>query len=92
MMQKELEKKDGVIQKLTKKLNKVNKKSTNQEIIKNERETLLTEKITHLETKTREIVREEIKQTQESIKPPTYAEMAKVQKESLKSVVKEQST
>ena len=90
MMQRELENKDGVIQKLTKELNKLNKKSTNQETIKNELETLLTEKITHLETKTREIVREEIKQTQETIKPPTYAEMAKAQKESLKSVVKEQ--
>ena len=81
-----MENKDGVIQKLTKELNKLNKKSTNEDTITNELESLLTEKITHLESKTREIIREEIKQTQKSIKPPIYAEMAKVQKESLKSV------
>ena len=69
MMQKELENKDGVIQKLTKELNKLNKKSTNEETMKNELETLLTEKITHMESRTREIIREEIKQTQEPIKP-----------------------
>ena len=43
-----------------------------------------------LEAKTREIIREEIKETGKSKSPTTYAEMAKVQKESIKLAVKEQ--
>ena len=93
IMQRELENKNDIIQKLTKEINKLKNKSNNHETIKNELETLLTEKITDLEAKTRDIIREEIKQTmKESMQksPTTYAEMTKVHRESLKSVVKEQ--
>ena len=97
MMQRELVHKDSVIEKLTKELNKVNKTSKNHQIMKNELETLLTGKITDLEAKTRKIIREEIKQTKELMKESlekssktTYAEMAKMNRESLKSAVKEQ--
>ena len=68
MMQRELEHKDSVIEKLTKELNKVNKTSKNHQIMKIELETLLTGKITDLEAKTRKIIREEIKQTKELMK------------------------
>ena len=97
MMQRELEHKDSVIEKLTKELNKLNNPSNNHEIIKNELETLLAGKIADLEAKTRKIIKEEIKQTRnlvtESLQMPskaTYAEMTKMHRESLKSVVKEQ--
>ena len=45
MMQRELENKDGIIEKLNKELNKLNNKPKNHEITKNELVTLLTEKM-----------------------------------------------
>ena len=93
MMQRELENKNAVIEKLTKQLNKQNNKSDYNENIKNELENLFTEKIAELEAKTKEIIREEIKQTKDSMQQSsqaTYAEITKAHRESLKSVVKEQ--
>ena len=74
MMQGELENKNGVttvIQKLTKELKKLNNKFHNDETIKNKIKTLLTEKITDLEVKTRNIIRGEIRKTKEMIKSQT---------------------
>ena len=93
MMQRELENKNDVIEKLPKELNKLNNKSDNNENIKNELENLLIDKIADLEAKTREIIREEIKETKDSMQQSsqaTYAEITKAQRKSLKSVVKEQ--
>ena len=78
MMQRELENKDGIIEKLNKELHKLNNKPKNHEITKNELVTLLTEKMEDLETKTRKIIKEEIKETENSKSPTTYAEMTKV--------------
>ena len=62
MMQREIEKKDSVIKKLKIELTK------NHDIIKNDLNNILTEKMTDFETKTRDIKKEEIKQTKNFMK------------------------
>ena len=86
MMQKEIEKKDGVIKKLK---NELAKNCS----LKNDIESILTKKMTDLETKTKKMIKEEIHQTKEFMKETsqkTYAEITKKQKVNLKSAVKEQ--
>ena len=85
MMQKEIEKKDDVIKKLKTELAK-------NCSLKDDIETILTRKITDLETKNKKMIKEEIHQTMkimEETSKKTYAEIKK-QKDNLKSVVKEQ--
>jgi len=86
MMQKEIEKKNGVIKKLKIELNS---KSKDPYITKKDLENFLVKKITDLVTEAKQIVKDEIRQTKEFMKESshkTYVEIAKVQKESLESV------
>ena len=89
MMQKEIEKKNGVIKKLKIELNS---KSKDPYITKKDLENFLVKKITDLVTEAKQIVKDGIRQTKEFMNETlkesshkTYAEIAKVQKESLES-------
>jgi len=84
MMQKELEKKDDDIERLKDE----NKNKTKARItIKNDLETFLATKIEELQSKTRAIVKEEIKRSTEIMKETsnkTYAEITKKHQEEIK--------
>jgi len=83
-MEKELKKKDGVIETLRKDTNIKRKAQSN---IKDEIEFLLTEKLTEMENKTRNIIKEEIKRTTEMMKEhskKSYAEIAKIHQNEIK--------
>ncbi|XP_066910337.1 uncharacterized protein PF3D7_1120000-like [Clytia hemisphaerica] len=87
MMQEQIAKKDNEIKKLKKQLTK------NREVINNDIETMLTQKMSDLEAKTRKMIKEEIQQTKDFMKGSsrkTYADITKAHKENLKSVVAEQ--
>jgi len=87
MMQEQIAKKDDEIKKLKKQLTK------NREVINNDIETMLTQKMSDLEAKTRKMIKEEIQQTKDFMKESsrkTYADITKAHKENLKSVVAEQ--
>eukprot|EP00111_Clytia_hemisphaerica_P014864 TCONS_00043783-protein len=86
MMQEQIAKKDDEIKKLKKQLTK------NREVINNDIETMLTQKMSDLEAKTRKMIKEEIQQTKDFMKESsrkTYADITKAHKENLKSVVAE---
>ena len=86
MLQREVEKKDDAIKMLKNELIK------NRKNIKKDIESILTEKMTDLETKTRNMIKEEMDQTKELMKESsqkTYAEITKAHKENLKLVEKQ---
>ena len=86
MMQKEIEKKDGVIKKLK---NELAKNCS----LKNDIESIFTKKIADLEIKTKKMIKEEIQQTKNFMKETsqkTYAEITKKHRENVKSAVTEQ--
>ena len=84
MMQRELEKKDGVIEKLK---NELNKKTRAHRTIKTELETFLSEKIKEIKEETKVIIKEEISKTTDIMtkrSDKTYAEITKIHKEEIK--------
>ena len=84
MMQRELEKKDGVIEKLKTELNN---KTKAQRTIKTDLETFLPEKVEEIKERTKEIIKEEMSKTTEIMTErlnKTYADITKRQKEDLK--------
>lgn len=86
MMQKEIEKKDGVIKKLN---NELAKNCS----LKKDIESIFTKKMADLETKTEKMIKEEIQQTKNYMKETsqkTYAEITKKHSENVKSAIKEQ--
>jgi len=87
MMQRELIKKDDVIQKLT---SDTNTKACDS--IKNELKAFLAEKIEEMEGKTRNMIKEEIKHTTEIMMETskrTYAEITSQHKEELSSATEQ---
>jgi len=85
MMQREIEKKDDVIKKLKNQLAK-------NRSLKNDIENILTNKMADFEIKTKQIIKEEIKQTTnyiEKTSEKTYAEITKKHKDNFKSAVRE---
>ena len=86
MMQKEIEKKDGVIKKLK---NELAKNCS----LKKDIESIFTKKMADLETKTKKIIKEGIQQGKNFMKETsqkTYAEIMKKHKDNVKSIVTEQ--
>ena len=85
MMQKEIEKKDGIIKILK---NKLAKNCS----LKNDIESIFTKQMADLETKTKKMIKEEIQQTKNFKKETaqkTYAEIMKKHSENVKSAIKE---
>jgi len=83
---KELKEKETTIQKLRQELSI---KTNARDIIKNDLESFLTKKMEYMETRTREIIKEEFTTKSEEANQ-TYANITKIKQIDIKSIVKEQ--
>ena len=87
---KEIQEKDSIIKQLRQELSM---KTNARNIIRNDLESFLSEKISEFETKTREIIKEELNPATTVTKPSvnTYAEITKEKRKEIKNIIREQS-
>ena len=91
IISKEIQEKDSIIKQLRQELSM---KTNARNIIRNDLESFLSEKISEIETKTREVIKEELNPATKTVTKPsvqTYAEIIKEKRKEIKNIIREQS-